>query len=366
MLAIAVVKEAARAVGDLWLLTAFPVLQCAGLLCFMVPWLVYAIYLASSATVETQEVSFGDDGMTITTKSFAYSQDQKYAALYLLFCFFWSSEFIVALGQIVVALAVSTWYFTKPKARSPDVFGLRVLRAICVTLCKHAGSAALGSLIIAIIKTIRAVIYYLQRKAKESGNKLAMLVLAIIQCCMYCVEKCMKFLNQTAYIQIAIFGISFCSAAKRAFWLIARNVARIMAVTLVSSFVLILSKLFITLMTAMAFYYVVTTRLGDEMNGIFFPTFLTTGCAYFAASMFNEIFGTAIWTTLQCFVADKEMFKTPKYATGDLAKLIGKKKKDDSDSDDDDEEEEEEESNEEESEEEDSDEEESDDDDERV
>ena len=33
MLAIAVVKEAARAVGDLWLLTAFPVLQCAGLLC---------------------------------------------------------------------------------------------------------------------------------------------------------------------------------------------------------------------------------------------------------------------------------------------------------------------------------------------
>ena len=49
MLAIAVVKEAARAVGDLWLLTAFPVLQCAGLLCFMVPWLVYAFYLASSA-----------------------------------------------------------------------------------------------------------------------------------------------------------------------------------------------------------------------------------------------------------------------------------------------------------------------------
>ena len=119
MLAIAVVKEAARAVGDLWLLTAFPVLQCAGLLCFMVPWLVYAFYLASSATIETQEVAFGDDGMTVTTKSFAYSQDQKYAALYLLFCFFWSSEFIVALGQIVVALAVSTWYFTKPRRGRP-------------------------------------------------------------------------------------------------------------------------------------------------------------------------------------------------------------------------------------------------------
>ena len=116
-----------------------------------------------------------------------------------------------------------------------------------------------------------------------------------------------------------------CSAAKRAFWLIARNVARIMAVTLVSSFVLILSKLFITLMTAMAFYYVITTRLGDAMNGIFFPTFLTTGCAYFAASMFNEIFGTAIWTILQCFVADEEMFGSGEghmFAPGSLKSCI--------------------------------------------
>ena len=162
-----------------------------------------------------------------------------------------------------MAGAVGVWFTTTnapsdgPQPWCSVSCGCVEMWAATTLICaKHLGSTAFGALIIAIIKTIRAVIYYLQRKAKESGNKLAMLVLAIIQCCMYCVEKCMKFLNQTAYIQIAIFGISFCSAAKRAFWLIARNVARIMAVTLVSSFVLILSKLFITLMTAMAFYYV--------------------------------------------------------------------------------------------------------------
>ena len=173
------------------------------------------------------------------------------------------------------------------------------------------------------------VIAYLQRKAKQSGNKLAMLVLAIIQCCMYCVEKCMKFMNQTAYIQIAIWGISFCSAAKKAFWLIARNVLRIMAVSIVSQFVLILGKLFITIATTMLFYQVVTQQLGDQMNGIFFPTFLTIGCAFFAASMFNEVFGMAIWTILQCFVADEEMFPDPndRYAEGSLAALIGKTSK---------------------------------------
>ena len=50
------------------------------------------------------------------------------------------------------------------------------------------------------------------------------------------------------------------------------------------------------------------------------------GLAYFAASMFNEIFGTAIWTILQCFVADEEMFPNPndRYAEGALAAVIGK------------------------------------------
>ena len=63
----------------------------------------------------------------------------------------------------------------------------------------------------------------------------------------------------------------------------------------------------------------------------------STPPAYFAASMFNEVFGTAIWTILQCFVADEEMFPKPKdrYAEGSLAALIGKNKGGDSDSDDD-------------------------------
>ncbi len=52
----------------------------------------------------------------------------------------------------------------------------------------------------------------------------------------------MKFLNKNAYIQTAIFGYSFCTAAKKAFFLIARNIMRVMAVGVVSQVVLILGK----------------------------------------------------------------------------------------------------------------------------
>jgi len=66
---------------------------------------------------------------------------------------------------------------------------------------------------------------------------------------MWCMEKCMKFLNKNAYIQTAIFGSNFCSSAKKAFFLILRNIARIGAVTLVSEFVIIIGKVFIMAMT---------------------------------------------------------------------------------------------------------------------
>lgn len=38
---------------------------------------------------------------TITVKDFTYTDNMRYAALYLLFAYFWTSEFIVAMGQVI-------------------------------------------------------------------------------------------------------------------------------------------------------------------------------------------------------------------------------------------------------------------------
>ena len=104
------------------------------------------------------------------------------------------------------------------------------------------GTAAFGSLIIAIIKTIRAVLAYLERKAKKSGNKIAQYVICIISCCLWCLEKCMKFLNKHAYILTAIYCYSFCKACRRAFFLLLRNILRVAAVNMVASFLLMIGK----------------------------------------------------------------------------------------------------------------------------
>ena len=118
----------------------------------------------------------------------------------------------------------------------------------------------------------------------------------------------MKFLNKNAYIQTAIYGYSFCKAARKAFFLILRNILRISAVAIVSEFVLIIGKIFITTASTVAGYYYLDTNMSSELNGLWCPLLLIVLFSYITAEMFNEVFGMAIWTILQCFVADEEMF----------------------------------------------------------
>ncbi|GMI41077.1 hypothetical protein TrCOL_g123 [Triparma columacea] len=348
VLAIGIVKEACKAVSKMKIITMYPVMQVIGVIIFLVPWSIYMFYLASSGDVnvecicpsslgsysvdfsgtseEEQESSCDDSGAgCFMYKSFSYDDNTKLIGLYMLFSWFWTSQFVVAAGQLVVAMSISTWYFTRDKSTIGNGTFFSSARK---AMWYHLGTAAFGSLIIAIIKTIRVVIAYLQSKAKNSKNQVLKMVLCAIQCYMWCLEKCMKFLNKNAYIQTAIFGYSFCKAARKAFFLILRNIMRISAVAIVSQFVLIIGKLFITVAATFVGYYYMDSNMMDQLNGMWLPILLIILFAYVTAEMFNEVFGMAIWTILQCFVADEEMFEpSERFAEGDLAETVSKTQK---------------------------------------
>lgn len=314
-LAIGIVKEATRAMGSMPLLIGFPIFQVIGCVLFLIPWVIYIFYMASSGTVSKDELT--------GNRTFEYSKDQKYAFLYMLFCWFWTSEFIIAIGQLVIALCFSAWYFTKDKK---EIGNKTILWALSTTFWNHLGTAAFGSLIIAIIQTIRAIISYFERQFKKSKNKVMEYLLCVIQCCMWCVEKCMKFLNKNAYIQTAIYGTNFCKSARQAFFLILRNILRVAAVSMVGDFVLLIGKLFVPIMTTFACYLCMAYGIdSSELNGIISPLIFVAILSYFVSCMFSEIFGMGIETILCCFIADEEMFPPEdRYAEGDLASAIQK------------------------------------------
>merc|ERR1711865_237282 len=247
----------------------------------------------------------------------------------MIFVYYWSSEFIIAIGQIIIALAVSTWYFTRDKAK---IGSQTVIWSFRQGAHYHWGTAAFGSLIIAIIKTIRAAVKYIQKKAAKSRfKKVVMVVLCAIDCCLWCIEKCMKFINKNAYIQTAIFGHSFCKAARCAFFLILRNIARIAALSIVSGFVLLLGKLVITAgATFLCYVCLAYGPEADNLNYIWLPLVFTAIIAFYVAAMFNEVWGMAMSTILQCFCADEEIYKGDKdamYAGNDLKATVSNSNK---------------------------------------
>lgn len=75
---------------------------------------------------------------------------------------------------------------------------------------------------------------------------------------MACFERFIKFLNKNAYIQIALTGKNFCTAAYDAFWIIARNPAKFSLMATLGAAFVMFGKLFIMAGATAVGYIVVT------------------------------------------------------------------------------------------------------------
>lgn len=119
-LAIGIVKQAARALAYMPTLLTVPIVQAIGLVLFLVPWVIYLVYLASSGDMQTVESTYIYNGAEVeySYRTFSYTNSARYTFLYMLFCWFWTSEFIVAFGQLVIAMSFTAWYFNKDKSKT--------------------------------------------------------------------------------------------------------------------------------------------------------------------------------------------------------------------------------------------------------
>ena len=126
MLAIGIVKEAARAIAAMPVIVVFPIFQIFGLCVFLVPWFLYCLYLASSG-----EIKVRDGGAAGSYREFVYDDNTYYAGWYMIFIYYWTSEFIVAIGQLIIAMAVSTCSFLSYWL---DICSCGVFQVVLVTL----------------------------------------------------------------------------------------------------------------------------------------------------------------------------------------------------------------------------------------
>ncbi|XP_058466253.1 choline transporter-like 2 isoform X3 [Malaya genurostris] len=242
--------------------------------------------------------------------------------------FFWGICFVSAFGEMVLAFTFATWYWT---FRKKDLRFFVLTTGFFRTVRYHLGTLAFGSLIIAICKIIRAMLEYIDHKLKKYDNGVVKAVLCCCKCCFWCLESFLKFLNTNAYIMCAIHGKNFCSSAKDAFSLLARNVLRVIALDKVTGFLFLLSKLLLACGMAAVTYTFFDAGITKQLHYPFIPSILVFLGTYIIASVFFSVYSVAVDTLFLCFLEDCERNdgtpEKPYYMSKSLMKILGKKQK---------------------------------------
>jgi solute carrier family 44 (choline transporter-like protein), member 2/4/5 len=123
--------------------------------------------LASLGSIEISTYPVPASDLEVTIRVYSYDDFTEYCGWYFLFCFFWTAGFITALGNMIVSMAVSTWYFTVDR----QVSSCTVVQSVCTTTRYHLGTCAYGSLLVAIVQLIRAIITRFQKRVAQLTNQ---------------------------------------------------------------------------------------------------------------------------------------------------------------------------------------------------
>ncbi|XP_062578584.1 choline transporter-like protein 1 isoform X1 [Saccostrea cucullata] len=300
-------KEAGKALKCVPCLLLQPVWTLLILIGTVVALAVIAVYIETSGLPvvnnQTQTVTYEMEGAW------------QYVRWYQIFGLLWITAFIIACQDFVIASAIATWYFKRDKSS----MGCPILTGIWRVMRYHMGSIAFGSFIIALVRLARLILAYIQSRLRDKSGAVVDFILKVLQCCLWCFEKFLAYLNRNAYIEIAIFGHSFCTGAKKAFMLILENALRVAAINSIGDFVLFLGKLStvaVVLVVGNEFF-----RGHEDVNFAFVPITVSCVVAFAIAHCFLLVYEITIDTIFLCFCEDcreNDGINKPYYMSKDL------------------------------------------------
>ncbi|CAL9692624.1 unnamed protein product [Knipowitschia caucasica] len=273
------------------LLTALPFLTLLFLLLFWAYWVLVLLFLGTSG----EPVPDQDSGLV----EFRLQGQLQYLPWFHAVGLVWISEFILACQQMTIAGAVVTYYFTRDKARLPAT---PILSSVLRLVRYHLGTVAKGSFIITLVKGPRLLLMYLHNQLRGRENACARCLLKSCICCLWCLEKCLNYLNQNAYAATAINSTSFCVSARDAFIILVENALRVATINAVGDFVLFLGKVLIVVCTAFAGVLVLNYQ--RDLSEWLLPLVFVCLGAFLVSHCFLSVFEIVVDVLFLCFAID--------------------------------------------------------------
>ncbi|XP_037594153.1 choline transporter-like protein 1 isoform X4 [Cebus imitator] len=289
-LTIALFHVAGKVFIHLPLLVFQPFWTFFALVLFWVYWIMTLLFLGTTGSAVQNDQGFVE---------FKITGPLQYMWWYHVVGLIWISEFILACQQMTVAGAVVTYYFTRDKRNLPFT---PILASVNRLIRYHLGTVAKGSFIITLVKIPRMILMYIHSQLKGKENACARCVLKSCICCLWCLEKCLNYLNQNAYTATAINSTNFCTSAKDAFVILVENALRVATINTVGDFMLFLGKVLIVCSTGLA--GIMLLNYQQDYTVWVLPLIIVCLFAFLVAHCFLSIYEMVVDVLFLCFAID--------------------------------------------------------------
>ena len=315
-LAVALIQVTAKYLNSTCCIIFVPFLFFLIIIIWMAYWIILSIFIYATG-------EFSENSKVIA--SFDWDASIRYSWWFHLLSLFYVTAVISAYAQFVYSSSACIWYFTSEKGTEDNIIKKSFKRGIRY----HFGSLAFGALIIAIVRFIMVWLESIKKRVestagKTSESKCFKCIISCLQCCIGCIGKYMEFINKHAYIQIALKGDSFCTAAWEGFALVVRNLGRFSALAAIGSLFTTIGTIFISVSSAIIGYFLITEvpYFSEKLNSCILPVvvFLIIGLVMGLVTM--SIFGISGDALMHSFLLDEELNKGQAKAFPDLQKFM--------------------------------------------
>ena len=316
-LAVALIEVTAKYINQTCCIIFVPFLFFVLTIIWIAYWIVLSIFIYATGDFNKEKSK--------VLASFDWDSKIRYSWWFHLFSLFYMTAIISAYSQFVYSSSACIWYFTNEKGTEDSVICKSFKRGIRY----HFGSLAFGSLLIAICRFIMVWFEYIKKKVegtlgKKEDSCCFKCIIRCLQCCVGCIGKILEYINKHAYIQIALKGDSFCTAAWEGFGLIVRNLGRFSVLTLLGSLFTVVGTIFIAVSSAVIGYFVITEidYFSEKLNSCVLPVvcFLIIGLILGLVTM--SIFGISGDALMHSFLLDEELNKGQPKAFPELQKFM--------------------------------------------
>ena len=315
-LAIAITEVTSKYINKTCCIVFVPFLFFIILVIWLAYWIVLLVYLYTAGEFDKSSIKI--------FASFKMDEKLEYGFWYHIVMLFYITAVIEAYSQFVYASSACIWYFTFEKGTENHPIAKSFYRGFRY----HFGSIVFGATIIAIIRFLMFFVEYVKKQMEKttgkSKGKCFKCIFCVIECCLGCCNKIMEFINKHAYIQIALKGDNFCTAAWEGFGLIIRNLGRFSVLALIGGMFSLIGTLFITVGSCIIGYFLITQvdYFSKDLNSCVLPEVAFGLIGFIMGRVSMSIFSVSSDALIHSFLLDEELNKGQPKAFPDLQKFM--------------------------------------------